>query len=179
MTRGTCDGPHPLPGPAHPWPEDRPCYCKRCETAGMRWAWSLPETTRETGTSGRCRLGHPVTALGDTVAGRLYTAGITPADPGLALLRAWNAATLVRSAVPAVTGGIKADTPGRRANGESPGPVREHGPVLFPASAKELPPENEKLPETGSWSQLNPTGTRSRCFGRRSYRALQHNQESR
>jgi hypothetical protein len=179
MTRGTCDGPHPLPGPAHPWPEDRPCYCQRCETTGLRWAWSLPEMTREVGASGRCRLGHPVTALADTVAARLYAAGFTASDPGLASIRAWNVSVRACEAVTGVTGGIKADTPCRRANGESSGPLREHGPDIFPACPKELPRKNEKLPEMGSWSQLNPTGTRSRCFGRRSYRALQHNQESR
>jgi hypothetical protein len=67
-------------------------------------------------------------------------------------------------AVTGVTGGIKADTPCRRANGESSGPLREHGPDIFPACPKELPRKNEKLPEMGSWSQLNPTGTRSRLL---------------
>jgi hypothetical protein len=132
MTRRTCDGPHPLPPSGHPWPEGRPCYCKRCETAGMRWAWSLPEMTREAGTSGRCRLGHPVTALADTVAGRLYTAGITPADPGLASLRACTAAAVVRSAVSGITGGAKPDTPGPARQQGAGGPLRDHGRDVCP-----------------------------------------------
>ena len=142
MTRGTCDGPHPLPGPAHPWPEDRPCYCQRCETAGMRWAWSLPEMTRESGASGRCRLGHPVTALADTVAGRLYTAGITPEDPGLASVRAGNAAAVVRSAVSGITGGAKPDTPGPARQRGASGPLREHGRDVCPPPGGHQPQKN-------------------------------------
>lgn len=126
MTGRTCDGPHPYPEPRHPHPEGRRCYCQRCETAGQRWAWSLAEMTREVGTSGRCRLGHPVTALADTVAGRIYTAGITPADPGLLLIRAWNEAATVRSAVSGITAGAKPDTPGRRANEDSQCLLREY-----------------------------------------------------
>src|ERR1035438_1535682 len=105
MTRGTCDGPHPLPGPAHPWPEDRPCYCARCERAGHRWAWSLAEAGQEIGNSGRCRLGHPVTALADTVAGRLHAAGITPHDRDLAAIRPWNGSVLSRRATEVPAGG--------------------------------------------------------------------------
>jgi hypothetical protein len=180
MTGRTCDGPHPYPGPGHPWPEGKRCYCQRCETAGIRWAWSLPEMTQEVGRSGRCRLGHLVTALADTAAARLYTARIPPDDPGLMLLREWNATALVRSAVSGIASGAKPDTPGRRANGEPAGTLREHGPDLFPALAKELPRTNESAPQLGSASQLNPTEpvAQNGCEPIR-YRALQHNQESR
>jgi hypothetical protein len=127
MTRGTCDGPHPPPVAGHPHPESQRCYCARCERAGQRWAWSLAESTQEVGRSGRCRAGHPVSALADVVAGRIYTAGITPDDPGLVLIRAWNEAATVRCAVSGITAGAKPDTPGRRANGEPAGLLREHG----------------------------------------------------
>jgi hypothetical protein len=98
VTRRACGGPHPYPEPGRPHPEGRRCYCARCERAGGRWAWSLPEMTSEVGQTGLCRLGHPVTALADTTAGRLYATGIGPHDPALTALRAWNGSVLSRRA---------------------------------------------------------------------------------
>ena len=98
MTGRTCDGPHPYPEPGHPHPEGRRCYCSRCERAGHRWAWGLAAACQEVGQSGLCRLGHPVSLLADTVAGRLYAAGIEPHDPALTAMRAWNASVTSRRA---------------------------------------------------------------------------------
>lgn len=179
MTGRTCDGPHPPLGPAHPWPEDRRCYCQRCETAGLRWAWSLPEMTQEAGTSGRCRLGHPVTALADTGSGPAVHRGHhgRRPRPGLA------------PGVERGRGGLqRGNRHRRRCEARHAGPARQREVFRaaagtwtrpFPGAPKELYRTNEKLPETGSWSQLNPTGTRSHCFGRRRYRVPHHNQESR
>jgi hypothetical protein len=104
--------------------------------------------------AGRCRLGHPVSSLAEVTARRLYEAGISADDPGLAWIRTWNDSVTGK---PAAT----PDTPSRRVNGESPRPLREHGPDLFPAHVKESPRQNESAPQMGSASQLNPTGTSS------------------
>src|ERR1019366_4727293 len=133
MTGRTCDGPHPYPAPAHPWPDpSRRCPCKRCEAAGHRWAWSLARLTQEVGDSGLCRYGHPVTSLPEVTAGRLYVAGIEPDDPGLLALRAWNASVTSRRAteVPAAPCGNMSATfaipqeATRPQKNSAPGPVR-------------------------------------------------------
>jgi hypothetical protein len=142
MTRGTCDGPHPYPEPGHPHPEGRRCYCARCERAGHRWAWSLAEACQEIGQTGLCGRGHPVTTLAGTVAGRLYTAGITPEDPGLASVRAWNAVAVVRSVVSSVTGGAKPGTPGPARQRGADGPLRDHGRGVCPSPGGHQPQKN-------------------------------------
>jgi hypothetical protein len=68
----TCDGPHP-PG------------------NDTFWAWSVARNSSEVNGSGRCRDGHPVSSLAETVARRLTAAGISPCDPGMDRWRAQNA----------------------------------------------------------------------------------------
>jgi hypothetical protein len=67
------------------------------------------------------------------------------------LLRAWNAAMLVRSAVSGITGGTKEDMSRRRANEDCPGLLREHGgDVCLPfgdhqAQKNSAPPNGERI----------------------------------
>ena len=67
----TCDGPHP-PG------------------NDTFWAWSVARNSSEVNGSARCRDGHQVSSLAETVARRLAAAGISPYDPGMDRWRAQN-----------------------------------------------------------------------------------------
>jgi hypothetical protein len=68
----TCDGPHPAGNDNF-------------------WAWSVARNSSDVNGSGRCRDGHPVSSLAETVARRLAAAGISPYDPGTDRWRAQNA----------------------------------------------------------------------------------------
>ena len=129
MTGRTCGGPHPYPEPGHPHPEGSRCYCAACERAGHRWAWGLAAACQEVGASGRCRLGHLVTALADTVAARLYTAGITQHDPALAAVRAWNGSVLSRRATEVPAGGYGSMGATFASPLEASGPQKNSAPV--------------------------------------------------
>jgi hypothetical protein len=54
------------------------------------WAWSVARNSSEVNGSGRCRDGHQVSSLAETVARRLTAAGISPYDTGMDRWRAQN-----------------------------------------------------------------------------------------
>ena len=85
----TCDGPHPAGNDNF-------------------WAWSVARNSTEVNGSGRCRDGHPVSSLAETVARRLAAAGISPYDPGMDRWRAQNVKATAGVAVTGTTASLAA-----------------------------------------------------------------------